>query len=324
MKLSDADLNEIKRLDSTCTAAGGDCFLVATAAAAKDMTNSNTLEPKTLAVTDYQQDSVDPELSSFDLNMHTGKLTLVFDETMDVDELKVAQIALHSHADKTNADYQVVTLSAGSSSSSPNGVSVVIDLSTTDLNNIKVNTELAHKVKTTVFLTASATAIKDMNGKTLNAVASKAAGSFIEDTFAPTLESFEFNLNTRTVTLSFSETMKASSLDATKFVLQNAAQSADDKTLRAIDSGEESTSDGAVLNFVFSEADADMIKIRTSLCTTADATGSDCYIRLTADAVTDMNDNAVAEKADGAAIALLDGKFTADDTRQNWRDSIST
>jgi hypothetical protein len=243
--------------------------------------------------------------------MNTGELTLVFDETVHVDDLVVGAITL---SDPVSS--QSVTLtSAGSateasSSASEDGTTVIIDLGTTNLDDIKSKTQLAVATADSVKLTATATAIKDMNGRSLEPVSNKDCNVFNKDEVRPTLESWELNMDERKITLTFSETMKALSLDATEFVLQNAAQSAGDDTLRAIASGVESTSDGTELSFVFSEVDADMIKIRTNLCTTADATGTDCYIRLTEDAAKDMDNNLV----EPAVVALLDGKLAEDET----------
>jgi hypothetical protein len=325
-------MNEIKRLDQTCTTTGGDCFLVATDDAAKDMTNADTnkVEPVVLAVSTtslqtagYTEDTVDPKFVSFDLNMHDGELVVVFDETVDVSSLNVAAIELHT--DKTLADVQTVALTkrtdsvpGGSSSSSADGTTVIIAIGDDDLDELKKHTSLAVANAGSVFLTATSATIQDMNGRLFVGVANKACrpGGFVPDLVKPTLKGFELDMDTRTVTLTFSETMKASDLLATEFVLQNAAQSAGDDSLRLIANGTRSQVDGSVLAFVFSEVDADFIKIRTSLCTkgtdTVAGIGTDCYMRLTEHAAKDMDGNNVIAIGDGAAIPLALGGFTAD------------
>eukprot|EP00729_Bicosta_minor_P004714 gene4714-23313_t len=317
------DLNAIKKLSDLCVSQAT-CNVKVEAGAFVDMSD-NQLDENTISVdNDFKGDLTSANLDSFELNLKENTLTIQFDETVDVSKLEVDQIQLHSHADSNNAQYETMTLSAAgsstSSSQSENGVTVVINLGTADLNAIKERTKLAHLTKDTVFLTASATAIKDMNGRPLVAIAGKPASDFTGDDVNPTLDGFTFNLNTRTVTLQFSESMKAESLVAAEFVLQNNAQSAGDTSLRAVAAGVESTTNSQELSFVFSETDADMIKIRTSLCTHAttdqnSVTTTDCYIRLSENAAMDMNNNKVVAKGDGSAIPLRAGGFTADDTR---------
>merc|ERR1719272_2377527 len=294
MTLDVDDMNEIKRLDQTCTKTGGDCFLVATVDAAKDMTNINEVDTVVLAVstsdTGYVEDTVDPKFVSFDLNMNDGELTIVFDETVDVSELNVASIELHT--DKNAGNVQTVTLTkrtdaapGGSLSSSVDGTTVVITIGVDDLDELKKDTSLAVADESSVFLTATLATIQDMNGRSLVGFANKPCrvGGFTPDLVRPILEGFALNMDTRTVTLTFSETMKASDLVATEFVLQNAAQSTGDESLRMIATGTKSEIDGPVLNFKFSEVDADFINIRTSLCTSE----TDCYLRLTENAAKD-------------------------------------
>jgi len=323
--LDDADLNEIKRLDQTCTVDGGDCFLVSTINAAKDMTDVNQVDTVVLAVSSsgYAEDTIDPQFLSFDLDMHNGLLTIVFDETVDAAELNVDAIELHT--DKTQPNVQSVTLTklsalapGGSASSSADSTTIIITLGDDDLDELKKDTSLAVATASSVFLTATDETIKDMNGQSLVGVANTPCrtGGFTPDLVRPTLEGFEMDMNSRTITLTFSETMKATDLVATEFVLQNAAQSSGDNSLRMIASGVKSQTDGPVLSFVFSEVDADFLKIKTGLCTHAttvnSVTTTDCYIRLTENAAKDMDGNKVFAKLDGAAIPLLSNGFVAD------------
>merc|ERR1712127_780666 len=100
-----------------------------------------------------------------------------------------------------------------------------------DLDELKKDTSLAVADESSVFLTATLATIQDMNGRSLVGFANKPCrvGGFTPDLVRPILEGFALNMDTRTVTLTFSETTKASDLVATEFVLQNAAQSTGDE-----------------------------------------------------------------------------------------------
>jgi hypothetical protein len=314
MTLSIADMNEIKRLDSLCsvtpvtpTIYPSDCYLVATAAAVDDM-NGNPLVWKMLPVSIYTQDSVDPTVSSFSLDLAAGTMTMVFDETVDVSSLVVGELTLFADNTGTGAS---VTLGTQSSSVSPDGTLVVIDISESDLNAIKLAETLGVIDENSVFLSASVDTIIDMNGRKVNVVAFKKASSLTHDNVAPTLRSFEVNMNSRTVSLSFSETMRANTLEATEFTLQSAITNVNANTKRAIASGIKSTANANTLSFVFSETDANDIKIKTALCTN----DVDCKLLMSSLAVKDMNGNAITPVTNGAAIALISAaEYTADAT----------
>ena len=193
-----------------------------------------------------------------------------------------------------------------------------------------------------VYLRASTAAFADMNGQALTAVGGQKASSLTTDSVPPTLVGWAFDLQLQQVKLTFSETVLANSLNPTAFVLQSGPQSSDASTFRAIGSAQkvrrfrsvrrphklcagsvthitsllncsaqQSSVNGNTLSFAFSEGDANDIKIKTGLCTDE----SDCSLRFTALAVTDMNNNPIAAVLDGAAVALATAAdYTADAT----------
>jgi hypothetical protein len=127
-----------------------------------------------------------------------------------------------------------------------------------------------------VYLSASITAIKDMNSRSLTVVTSKKATALTADNVPPVLEAWAFNLNSRTVTLSFSETVRADSLEPTAFVLQVGTLSAGANSMHPVVTGVKSATNSHILSFVFSETDANDIKIKTALCTDE----TDCTVRV--------------------------------------------
>ena len=154
-------------------------------------------------------------------------------------------------------------------------------------------------------------AIADMNKNFVVAVASERVSVFKKDTVLPTLQNYEFNLDTRTVTLTFSETMNATTLTPAAFTLQ----SEKDITGKAtkwnqftITKATTSTTNSHVLTFTFSVEDANHMKIRTSIC----SADTNTFLRLTDAGAKDMNGNDVVAVTSDIAVKAF--KFVADTT----------
>ena len=79
----------------------------------------------------FTPDTTSPDLSSFALDMQDGRLSLTFNDVMNSGSLDVTQLTLQSNAagSDTANTFSLTT----SSSSSNNGYTIVIDLSTADL-----------------------------------------------------------------------------------------------------------------------------------------------------------------------------------------------
>jgi hypothetical protein len=111
------------------------------------------------------------------------------------------------------------------------------------------------------------------------------------------------------ISMTFDETMKASSFDPTGLTLQNAASGATSNyTLTGGNFSTAAVDDSTVLTLVPSKYDLDNIKRDTSLCT-ADA---DTFISHRAHLVSDMSDNSVV--AIGAESAMQTSLHTPDTT----------
>jgi hypothetical protein len=113
------------------------------------------------AATKFVEDKIKPELDSFGLNMDKETLTLEFSEAVDVSTFNVKELTLQAKAGTSSS----VKLSGGTTKSI-NGVQVVVDLISTDLDKIKLAEDLATGT-TNTHLTITAAGIKDMNKNSL-------------------------------------------------------------------------------------------------------------------------------------------------------------
>eukprot|EP00042_Codosiga_hollandica_P059491 m.918104 g.918104 ORF g.918104 m.918104 type:complete len:164 (+) comp60173_c0_seq1:3057-3548(+) len=105
-----------------------------------------------------ERDNIRPTLALFGLDMRTASLSLSFDEPVDVLSLKATELTLQATADVSTSQASY-TLTGGSTSSS-NGLVVVVDLSSQDFNAIKAR-RLAQGTSST-FLSLTAQAIADV------------------------------------------------------------------------------------------------------------------------------------------------------------------
>ena len=287
--LTTFDLNEIKKLENLATSLEN-TYLEFDAALLTDM-NNNFIEPivnESRQTAFFTPDFVSPELLSYHLDMNTGMLHLSFSETVQVATLHPPSFTFQNLNDSSNVSY---TLMNGSSLSI-NGPEITLIIPTLDLNNIKRISTLATGIEDT-FLTIESTAIDDMNNNSVIEIVSsdaQQAENFTEDTTSPTLVSFDLDLDSHILWLTFDETVNISSLEAVNIVLVNS------DTNENITSHPLSTSDvlperrdDPVVPVLLSRIDSNEVKRLIDLATNENNT----FLLLDSEAISDMNSNLV-------------------------------
>jgi alpha-tubulin suppressor-like RCC1 family protein len=247
-----------------------------------------------------------PSLSSWDLDMNAGTMTLHFDTTVSVASLNVAQLTLQDAATAT-ATYSLTDSTSGSS----NGANITITLSTTDLNAIKFISGLG-KSAANSYLRLTSSAISDPYANTVTAIADGSArqvASYTADTTAPALNSWALNLNTHQLTLNFSEVVKASSFTASGLTLQNTVSSP--TVTYALTDSATASPNGTSIVVTFSVTDFNTLIDTASICRQADR--SDSYLTVTSAAITDMaaTPNSVTALSSGMQAATYTANTVA-------------
>lgn len=219
-------------------------------------------------------------LNSWDLNMNAGTLTLHFNQTANASTFSATGITIQDASTATTSR----TLTAGSTTSSPNGVDIVVNLSTADLNAIKANGSLA-KAAGSSWLRMTAAVIDDMLGNDNDAIANGAARqvtTYTPDTTSPQFSSWTLNMNTKVMSLTFNEPVKASTITVTAITIQDAATGP--SRSYPLTNSTHSSTDGTTVTVTLSATDYNAIVELGSL-----ATGlADSYITMTSSAVKDM------------------------------------
>ena len=300
--LTDNDLANI-RGKSPLGADVNNTFISVASGAVSD-TSNNTVEMiaramglKASAVT---ADLVQGKLTEFSLDMNEGKLKLTFNEDIDNATLSATNITIHSSTDQTQTP--LLKLTGGTAVASPKTVAE-ITLVASDLDFLKKETRLSTSTNDT-YITIEAGAIKDIAGNDVEPNTALKAAAVAEDTSSPKLVSFDFDLNTAKLTLSFSETVDSSSLKGEHFTLQNSASEA--TTSYSFKSGSSSSFDGTIIEFFVPDSDVNEVKAKTGLAVSELTT----FLVLNSDAILDMNGNKVTEITASAAMKV--SNFTSD------------
>jgi len=139
---------------------------------------------------------------------------------------------------------------------------------------------------------------------------------------APAMSSWALNMNTGVITLSFSETMNASTLVVTKVILQDAATATVGKSYTLTNSTG-SVTNSTTITITLSTTDLNAIKAIDGLAKSQ----ANSYIRFSAAAIADIAGNNLPAILDGSAVQCATGGYIADSsapTLSNWALNMNT
>ena len=288
--LLDFDLNAIKAFNNLATSPDN-TFLTVFPNAVHDM-NGNSLTPidsaNALQVSSYTQDTTQPSLLSWDLDLNTGSLSFIFDETVNSTSFNGFGFTLIHTRSLSSASFTLNT----SSTSSPNSAVLEVDLSLFDLNGIKATNNLATSPSNS-YLTAMTNSVYDMNINGLNPITLSFAlqvSTYTPDITNPVLFDWAIDLNTDRLLFTFSETVDISTLDPSQITLLAAPASDNAYTLTGY-TAVVMTNAGHTFQFTLqlSEVDANSIKARQGLAISLDSS----YLSITSTAILDTSGNPV-------------------------------
>ena len=277
INISDFDLNEIKRIRGLASKSdGSNAYISITNSTVVDMSdNLVNAVPDALAirVNNFIEDTTPPVLYAFDLDMNFGLLTLSFSETVDTLTFNISEFTIQNMRKSSNELFQSFTL-VEENLITGDGTSIIQSLLYFDLNSIKSVSYLATNVSDT-FLSITETAIQDMNGNLVVPIEEQEAlqvNEYGADIQRPVLESFDLDMNTGEITLTFSETVDISSLDVVELQLVNSAGSSVDSSFRFSLSTGSNSSDWPIFVIGIGTEDLNVIKSILTLATFNDTT----------------------------------------------------
>ena len=308
VSLSSSDLNEIKRLSLLATNENN-TFISITHGGIDDVFGNPVIEINTthpLQASTVIPDTTFPELEYYDLNLTAEILVLSFTETMDASSLSIVDFKLFSESPSNeNTSYFQLTPDSGISGGDPMGQDstvITIKIGTNDLNRIKQIVDLAVDNMTT-YLALSPAAIADMSGNPVVPILDtdpRTVSVFYNDFISPTLVGFDLDIDSGFLSLTFDETVNASSIDPEQITLlgENSNDTQHEHTL----SGAEyiSSVDDTHILLNLTDTDLNEIKRQRGLATNE----STSYISITDQLVVDMNQNTVVAVSERDALIV--------------------
>ncbi|CAI8020047.1 hypothetical protein GBAR_LOCUS12007 [Geodia barretti] len=254
-------------------------------------------------VNDYTPDTTSPKVNGFELNINDGTLVLSFSEAVDQNATDVTQIRIQNGEDHTSL---YVQLQGGEIETNDINTIFTIHLEEDDLNSIKEETDLGTTASNTYLALTSETA-SDFSGNQIEEIpliSALPAQDHTIDMTPPTLEDFEFDMNSGIFMLTFSEAVKGSSLLSERLMLQSSAASIPGEvhTLSSTDS--HSNENSIIVSLTVTDGDLNAIKALPNIATSRNTT----YLRVLVGAISDTSDQLIATLPDGQAVPA--GNFT--------------
>ena len=255
------DLNAIK-LDRNLATSNTSTALSITMSTVRDMALVPNYPSATiLGVNNFTADITEPMLSFWSVDVNTGIISLVFDETVESDSLNITAITLQSEDNVTNTT-ELYTLTSASSPSS-DGVMIEVVINNTDLNVIKQMLELLRDNNSS-YLSFTTYLIQDMNGNYAQEVLQSDGISvmkYTNDSTRPRLVDYFLDMNTGFMRFNFSETVDASTFNFSGVTIQEAFNSTPAHIpLYTLTSGSVLSDDGPFLEVILSRQDLNELK----------------------------------------------------------------
>lgn len=295
IELSAIDLNKIKAFENLAISEDN-TFLSVSADAIADMASKtlDAVEHQKVAVGKLHLDTKKATLLNYTLNMETGIMSLTYDETVDYTRFAGEKLVLHKASNVgANAVEGVGShrLRPGTTSTVDN-TTIDFTLDPLDVHKLKLDTTLATQEADT-YLEAALDSIADQSGQSLFAItasAAKQAAKLVPDTKKPELDSFEFNVNTATMILTFNEPVKAGTFELDSVRLTNAVTNPSASVPLVANGATVSSINGLTITIAdIATKQMNDIKAATNLGTTQ----ANTVISLLEDTVRDMNDQVI-------------------------------
>jgi hypothetical protein len=304
VSLSNVDANQIKALDSIGASRSTTTLLVG----AGFISDMNQIPVTVVPFADVFQpvvfvtDSLAPTLATFTVDMTSGILVLTFSETVNASSVQTNHFSLQ---DSTSTFSVALDANSGRVSTG-NSPIVSITLTAAELDAVKAIPQVFSSLAT-AFLSAPALAVSDMFGNQMSAIAAATplqAVQFTGDAVPPTLLSFDLDMNSRLITLTFSEAVNSSSVDLSLISLHGSRVPA--TTSVALSTSSAIATFTPIVTVAMSTADFNAVTVDTTLATNGPTT----FVALASGALRDMAGVAVVSIAATAAVPV--SSYTAD------------
>jgi len=223
VNLSVGDLNEIKRVQPFSGAYHNETFVTLSAQAVKDLAGNAVVavvDGAAVRCETFGRDVTRPQLVAFDLDMSVGRLVVYLTETVNADSLNVSSILFA--ASSSSSESRVPCLSCHVVSN--NSDILVLTVPVAVLNRLKFTGSIGLSENST-YVVFDSNAVADMSGNYYGeSFAVVKVTHLVVDMVAPVLDSFEVDMDSGILTLTFVEPVVASTLNISGLALSDGSQ----------------------------------------------------------------------------------------------------
>ena len=217
ISLVKTDLDAVKLLLHT----SGTPWSVQLNAGAVTSVNGTDNQPQTLSLTTITPDTTAPSLQSFSIDLNVGRILLTFSEPVSDSNYNLQSVILSGNSGTAQGGYNLLG-SAVSSSLFSTIFNVLLPSST--LNMIKLNSTVATAI-TNTFIHLGSQSFQDVSRNAISPMTTGIqASAFTSDTTSPQLSSFQLDLNSGLLSMTFSEAVDVANFDASGVRITNNAQ----------------------------------------------------------------------------------------------------
>ena len=295
IQLAQSDRVAIKLLPELATSDGNTFIALGTSALLDTAQNSN-IEislSSAMKVTNggYVADTSPSILSSAELDLNSGEIKLVFDDVINAATFAPTLLTIQNQSSIADGTSYKLTSSSQESQSSD---VIQINLDITDLNNIKADLFLATKVDNS-YISFPSNIAQDIEGRSVISVPDTEGhmvSVYIMDTTSPNLVSYNLDMNTGLVIMTFDEAILLTSFTPAGITFQNNISSP--TTSYQLQGGElipdtANAVTDSLVTLMFSNNDLNEIKSRTTLATGV----SDSHLSVSSSFITDTASNII-------------------------------
>ena len=226
-------------------------------------------------VTTFLPDQTRPTLISFAYDQNIGQLMLTFSDVVSPDTFDARAITIQHARDREMGRF--FTPSSNSTTLSPSGYVITVDLFHLDLLRLKSNTGVARSINDT-FISIAAFLIEDTSQINIVPITDGRAipaDLFIPDEDPPILNNYTLDMNLGEIVLTFSDTVNLTTFDPSDFLIQEALNSTADNSSNVLGLMEGIASlstDGLKITFQINIVDLNQLKQNTNLTTSVNNT----------------------------------------------------
>ena len=262
--LLDGDLNNIKA-DPNLATMLGNTYISFSSQFTEDMFDNSIVPVTNFPASDFINDTTNPVLLEYTLDMDTGMLILNFSETVNVSSLRLKQFVFYNVSEISEFNESVSLFLA---TAAGNMANYMLSIDREDLARLKVSRNLATQRNNT-FLDFENGSVYDMAGNPIIKPDQllPVSAHFQRDITGPVLEGFNLNFSTNSLVMSFSEPVDMNTFLVQQLQLQSHSNALGAAAIVELSDSMTDNRDGEVITIELGLSDLERLQRQPLLAT---------------------------------------------------------